>query len=466
MPRNPGTGQYSKPIPDAIPNTTIASAPYNSNVDDVVIDLNSPRPIVAGGTGATNAHDAMVSLGGELALQSITNYAAPALVSGSFFSNNGATGAPNGNAFVGPVYVHANPQYAVMEAYDVNTVTATPTKYVRMFQAGIWGAWLAQPTAADVNAKVNRTGDTMTGGLALTNGTVDSPEIQFQTAGFSPWNIDSNSGALRFFNGGQVTIQIDSARQTQITGPLLLTGAGTSISLRKNASGQVNDISGWTGAVPRWLLRLGNDTVESGGNAGSDFSVVRYSDAGSVISSPLAIRRQTGNVLLDSSAFVNDSFGFLFNRGQNACLWVDYSGPGQDFGIMIGNRTAGAAFAVGILSNANTIVGSINHNGTTTSFTTSSSADLKEDLKTFDAGNIIDGTNVYDFKWKSSQERAYGILAQQAVEVYPAAVTHDEKNDWYGIDYSKYVPVLLQELKALRARVAQLEAGAAGKPVS
>jgi hypothetical protein len=61
-------------------------------------------------------------------------------------------------------------------------------------------------------------------------------------------------------------------------------------------------------------------------------------------------------------------------------------------------------------------------------------------------------------------ERSYGVSAQQAQEVYPEAVTYLKEQDWYGIDYSKYVPVLLQELKALRTRVAQLEAGFASKP--
>ena len=56
------------------------------------------------------------------------------------------------------------------------------------------------------------------------------------------------------------------------------------------------------------------------------------------------------------------------------------------------------------------------------------------------------------------------MIAQQAIEVYPAAVTHTEQNDWWGVDYSKYVPVLLQELKALRARVAALEGGVDIKP--
>ena len=69
----------------------------------------------------------------------------------------------------------------------------------------------------------------------------------------------------------------------------------------------------------------------------------------------------------------------------------------------------------------------------------------------------VDDTNVYDFAWKTTGERSYGIVAQEAYEVYPAAVAHMDEHDTWGIDYSKYVPVILQELKALRARVAELE---------
>ena len=54
MPRD-GSGVYSQPYPDVVSGTTIESAKYNGNVNDVEQDLNTPRPIVAGGTGATNA---------------------------------------------------------------------------------------------------------------------------------------------------------------------------------------------------------------------------------------------------------------------------------------------------------------------------------------------------------------------------------------------------------------------------
>jgi hypothetical protein len=114
-----------------------------------------------------------------------------------------------------------------------------------------------------------------------------------------------------------------------------------------------------------------------------------------------------------------------------------------------------------------TTVGSIGETSGAVTFNTSSSGELKEDLKSFDAGNIIDQTNVYDFAWKKTGERSYGVIAQQAVEVYPLAVTHsvpDEGDEFWGVDYSKYVPVLLQELKALRTRVAQLEGRLDAKP--
>src|SRR4029077_9987022 len=66
MPRD-GSGVYSTPAgTHGTPKTTILSAAYNNNVDDVAVDLNTPRPIVAGGTGAATAAGAMAALGGVL----------------------------------------------------------------------------------------------------------------------------------------------------------------------------------------------------------------------------------------------------------------------------------------------------------------------------------------------------------------------------------------------------------------
>ena len=94
MPRNPGTGVYEQPLPDVITATTIESAVYNGFVNYVETDLNTPRPVVAGGTGATNATQARVNLKAEIAAAQVTNYDSHVWETGSFFSLGGATGEP------------------------------------------------------------------------------------------------------------------------------------------------------------------------------------------------------------------------------------------------------------------------------------------------------------------------------------------------------------------------------------
>ena len=51
MPRD-GSRHFSQPFPDVVEGTTIESAVYNGFTNDVEIDLNTPRPISSGGTGA------------------------------------------------------------------------------------------------------------------------------------------------------------------------------------------------------------------------------------------------------------------------------------------------------------------------------------------------------------------------------------------------------------------------------
>jgi hypothetical protein len=65
MPRDGSSGLYTLPPgTDAIPNRTILSSPYNLAVHDIETDLNTPRPIIAGGTGASTGPAALAALGG------------------------------------------------------------------------------------------------------------------------------------------------------------------------------------------------------------------------------------------------------------------------------------------------------------------------------------------------------------------------------------------------------------------
>jgi hypothetical protein len=60
-------------------------------------------------------------------------------------------------------------------------------------------------------------------------------------------------------------------------------------------------ISYRTGAVQRFGLYV-NNTAESGSNAGSDFAIRAYSDAGTLLTTPVFIKRSTGNVGIGTTA--------------------------------------------------------------------------------------------------------------------------------------------------------------------
>ena len=144
-----GSNIYHRPAgTDGIPNYPIESSKYNSNVADVEQDLNLPRPIVAGGTGATNADDARFNLAAETATQIVTNYDSQIWTPGSFQSAVGATGAPiSTSVFAGVCYIGealANPptnQNVVIEARDISSPIKPGPVYTRQKTAGVWSAW-------------------------------------------------------------------------------------------------------------------------------------------------------------------------------------------------------------------------------------------------------------------------------------------------------------------------------------
>lgn len=94
--------------------------------------------------------------------------------------------------------------------------------------------------------------------------------------------------------------------------------------------------------------------------------------------------------------------------------------------------------------------GSVSIAGAVTSFNTSSDINLKTNWRSFDSGAIVDAIETWLFDWKEGGS-AYGVLAQDVFEVFPDAVTPGET---WQVDYSKFVPLLLAEVKDLRRRLA------------
>ncbi len=116
-------------------------------------------------------------------------------------------------------------------------------------------------------------------------------------------------------------------------------------------------------------------------------------------------------------------------------------------------------------------IGSITRVGATdaVAYNTTSDARLKANLRDFtDSGPIIDGLRPRLFDWKSGGANAIGFIAQEENEVDPAlarigAVTVGDNDpvcitkQWQRSD-AALIPILVAELKSLRARVAALEA--------
>jgi hypothetical protein len=496
MPRD-GSGIYNKPFPDVVEGTTIESAVHNGEITDIALDLNTPRPIIAGGTGANSARDAMVALGGEFAGQVVTNYDMFAFAAGSFRSAAGAVSAPTGNDFAGICYL-SDPNYIVLEARD----WSTGKLYVRRKLAGTWdAAWTEQiGNVTDLDARfVNVNGDTMTGPLTINHA---NGLFAVGSVGSAP---TTTTGAYYFGNSGTKYLVFDGTVFVLNGGDLICNsglsaganGISTSGGIRAGNAGASGTYY-FGNTVGKYLTYDGTAFTLNGGaiNVNGSMQLAGQVYANGPLSHIIAggsvytgyANATTGTYYFGNNTAKSLSYdGVVFNLTDSLhlkrpgtydnisgnMLGVSYEGGNTRYGIEL-RPVTDSTNPLLFVNAAGGICGSIFCNATATAYNTSSSAELKEDLKAFDAGNIIDNTNVYDFAWKSTGERSYGVIAQQAVEVYPTAVTHtvqvDDKgaergdSEFWGVDYSKYVPVLLQELKALRARVADLEGRSDLKP--
>jgi hypothetical protein len=109
--------------------------------------------------------------------------------------------------------------------------------------------------------------------------------------GYISFNEGTSGERVRIAAGGNVGIGT-----TTPIGILHLykSAAATRLAIDGDA-GQNRLISYRTGAVQRFGLYV-NNTAESGANAGSNFAIRAYSDAGTLLSTPFFINRASGNV--------------------------------------------------------------------------------------------------------------------------------------------------------------------------
>lgn len=132
------------------------------------------------------------------------------------------------------------------------------------------------------------------------------------TPGMLWWESDSGSLFIWYNDGSssqwvQVNVPSDFTLGTQfvaktgdtMTGNLTLAAAIPELFINKAASGQAGRITAQTNGLNRWRLQFADNNPEAGSNAGSDFLVSRYNDAGTFLDNPFGIQRSTGLVLLN-----------------------------------------------------------------------------------------------------------------------------------------------------------------------
>jgi hypothetical protein len=155
--------------------------------------------------------------------------------------------------------------------------------------------------------------------------------------------------------------------------------------------------------------------------------------------------------------------------GEGAFLFKNDAGASQWTGWVWNTATSGDNLFISFLTEGGTGTGrgsiTYNRTGGLVAYNTTSDYRAKDILGSVtDSGAIIDALKVYEGKMKGATQSRPMLVAHEAQEVAPYAVTgekdavdEDGNPKYQQMDVSSFVPLLIAEIQSLRQRVAQLE---------
>jgi hypothetical protein len=244
-----------------------------------------------------------------------------------------------------------------------------------------------------------------------------------------------------------------------------------------SATGSITTTAGsFFGVAGTYVLGAGAEGLVFGGStaailrapSGTSSLRVGNTDIASASSTGLAV---TG--ALSATGEVSTSSAFRASGGANDGRFdASFTGSVSGLSLTSSDNASATYFAV-FRKSDNTPIGTIRRVTTTDAvvYNTTSDGRLKENLRDFtDSGRLIDSLKPRVFDWKNSDENGKNVVGFVAQEQHAAdpifahigAVTvGDEDPDtitkqWQRSD-SALIPILVAELKSLRARVAALE---------
>jgi hypothetical protein len=68
---------------------------------------------------------------------------------------------------------------------------------------------------------------------------------------------------------------------------------------------------------------------------------------------------------------------------------------------------------------------------------------------------VINKLKVHRFHWKVDGSEDVGVMAQEVDAVYPRAVTRGDDRMPWSVDYSKFVPALIEAVQELSKRLGE-----------
>ncbi len=163
----------------------------------------------------------------------------------------------------------------------------------------------------------------------------DGTNVYFlQTASGDPYGTWNAFRPLSWgLSDGAVRIDMLGA-STTFGGPVIISkgdGIAQPLAIRAKA-GEQRNFQFQTGSTNRWQI-MADSSAESGSNAGSDFYIQAFNDAGAWSLNPFVIKRNTGRVLLQNGVDVTGMLSVNRANGEGQAML------GQNDGYFYGNAS-------------------------------------------------------------------------------------------------------------------------------
>ena len=91
-----------------------------------------------------------------------------------------------------------------------------------------------------------------------------------------------------------------------------------------------------------------------------------------------------------------------------------------------------------------------------TEYNSLSDITYKEEIETIgNASEILDKIKTYQFKWKETGVKSYGVIAQELEELLPELINNSNGNKY--VNYTPLIAILLEGYKTLSEKIRELE---------